>query len=77
VGARRRHLFVVFDSSSGSAFNAVDRGLTGRLPTLPPPTTTAWAATGGHVLMTTPPKPWERHELPRAVFDDPTRWLVV
>src|SRR5262249_41181463 len=48
-GAIHRHLFVVFDGSSGSAFNAVDRGMMGRLPTLPPPITTAWAAARGHV----------------------------
>jgi hypothetical protein len=76
VNASRRHLFVVFDSSSGSAFNAVDRGMISRLPSLPTPITTAWAATGGHILVTTPPVPWQRHELPRAVFDAPETYLL-
>lgn len=58
--ANRRHLFVVFDGSSGSFFNAVDRGLQGRLPTLPAPITTVW----------------EQHAIPRAVFDAPEAWLV-
>jgi hypothetical protein len=75
--ARRRHLFVVFDSSSGAAFNAVDRNMIGRLPHLPASITTAWAATGGFVLVTTPPGPWELHELPRAVFEAPESFLTV
>jgi hypothetical protein len=74
--AARRHLFVVFDGSSGSAFNAVDRGLLGRIPVLPKPITTAWAATGGHVLVTSPPGPWVKHDLPRAVFDSPEDFLL-
>jgi hypothetical protein len=73
---RRRHLFVVFDGSSGSHFNAVDRALTSRLPTLPPPITTAWAAARGFVLVTTPPDSWQRHALPRAVFEAPEKWLA-
>lgn len=73
----RRHLFVVFDVSSGSFFNAAQRGLTdGRLPTLPPPITTAWAGAGGHVLVTTPPKPWSLHPLPEEVFRSPQQWLI-
>jgi hypothetical protein len=75
-GAMRRHLFVVFDSSSGSYFNAVDRQMTGRLPQLPAPITTAWAASGGYVLVTTPPDPWQIHELPPVVFDDPDSFLA-
>lgn len=73
--ARRRHLFVVFDGSSGSHFNAVDRTLASRLPALPPPITTGWAAARGFVLVTTPPDPWQRHALPRAVFEAPDKWL--
>jgi hypothetical protein len=75
--AARRHLFVVFDGSSGSFFNAVQRGLTdGRLPNLPSPITTAWAGAGGHVLVTTPPDPWSLHPLPEEVFTAPERWLI-
>jgi hypothetical protein len=74
--ARRRHLFVVFDGSSGSHFNAVDRALDSRLPTLPTPITTAWAAARGFVLVTTPPGPWQRYPLPRAVFEAPETWLA-
>jgi hypothetical protein len=48
----------------------------GRLPALPPPITTAWAATGGHVLVTTPPGPWKKHDLPQAVFENPEQWLA-
>jgi hypothetical protein len=75
-GAQRRHLFVVFDGSSGSFFNAVDRGLRGRLPMLPASITTAWAAARGFVLVTTPPDPWQQHAVPQAVFDAPERWLA-
>ncbi len=57
--------------------NAVDRSMIGRLPALPPPITTAWAATGGHVLVTTPPGPWEQHDLPRAVFETPENSLAL
>jgi hypothetical protein len=75
--AARRHLFVVFDGSSGSFFNAAQRGLIdGRLPTLPPPITTAWAGAGGHVLRTTPPDAWSLHPLPDEVFTAPERWLI-
>jgi hypothetical protein len=74
--ARRRHLFLVFDGSSGSFFNAVDRGLQGRLPRLPAPITTGWAAARGFVLVTTPPNPWQQHALPQAVFDAPETWLA-
>ncbi|MGH2800579.1 MAG: hypothetical protein ACRDM0_23510 [Thermoleophilaceae bacterium] len=75
-GAQRRHLFVVFDGSGGSFFNAVDRGMQGRLPTLAPPITTAWAAARAAVLVTTPPAPWELHALPKEVFTDPERWVA-
>jgi hypothetical protein len=75
--ASLRHLFVVFDVSSGSFFNAAQRGLIeGRLPVLPAPITTAWAGAGGHVLMTTPPDPWSLHPLPDDVFTAPERWLI-
>ncbi len=74
--ARRRHLFVVFDDSSGSFFNALDRQMESRLPQLPHPITTAWAACRGHVLVTTPPSPWERYQLPEDVFIAPQFWLA-
>jgi hypothetical protein len=73
--ARRRHLFVVFDGSSGSYFNAADRALASRLPRLPAPITTAWVAARSFVLATTPPGPWRHHALPRSVFDEPEKWL--
>jgi hypothetical protein len=72
----RRHLFVVFDSSSGSFFNAAQRGLQGRLPNLPTPITTAWAGAGQHVLVTTPPEQWQLHPLPEEVFTEPEHWLL-
>jgi hypothetical protein len=74
--ARRRHLFVIFNGSSGSFFNAVDRAMESRLPKLPDPITTAWAACRGHVLVTTPPGPWELYEVPEDVFFTPERWLA-
>lgn len=74
--ARRRHLFVVFNGSSGSFFNAVDRAMESRLPRLPQPITTAWAACRGHVLVATPPGRWESYELPEDVFFTPERWLA-
>jgi hypothetical protein len=74
--APRRHLFVVFDSSSGSAFNALDRGMLGRLPNLPEPITTAWALARHRVFFTSPPEPWQEHAVPSGVFVDPSRWLI-
>jgi hypothetical protein len=76
ANAPRRHLFVVFDGSSGRFFNAAQRGLRGRMPDLPTPITTAWGGAGQHVLVTTPPGPWQLHPLPRGVFTDPERWLL-
>lgn len=59
AGAQRRHLFVVVDGSTGAAFSAVSHGLTGRLPLLPDPITTAWVASSSSVYVTTPPGDWE------------------
>ena len=59
-----------------SDFNALDRSMESRLPRLPQPITTAWAACRGHVLVTTPPNPWARYELPEEVFLTPERWLA-
>lgn len=75
VAAPRRHLFVVFDPSSGSAYNAVDRGMIGRLPKLPSPITTAWAFARRPVFVSTPPDCWEAHAVPAKVVDQPERWL--
>jgi hypothetical protein len=74
--ARRRHLFVVFDGSSGPTFSAAAHGMIGRLPNLPAPITTAWAAGSSQVLVATPPGPWETHAIPSEVFEQPERWLV-
>jgi hypothetical protein len=74
--AAHRHLFVPFDSSSGAAFNALDRGVIGRLPNLPTPITTAWACARARVYVATPPAPWQEHALVPAVFDSPADWLL-
>jgi hypothetical protein len=75
-GAAQRHLVVPFDVTSGSAFNAADRAMIGRLPNLPAPITTAWALARGQLLVTMPPDPWAIHQIPRAVFDSPAAWLM-
>jgi hypothetical protein len=74
-GAQRRHLFVVVDGSSGTAFSAPSHGMTGRLPELCDPITTVWVAGSYRVLVTAPPGGWEEHLIPREVFDDPDRWI--
>jgi len=74
--ATRRHIFVVFHGSTGSSFIAAYHGTTGRLPSLEPPVTTAWAwAAPTSVLVTTPPSGWEEHKIPSGVRDAPHRWL--
>lgn len=76
LGARRRHLFVLVDGSAGTAFSAATHGLTGRLPELCEPITTAWVAGGGdRLFVTTPPGGWQEHAIPEEVFADPDRWL--
>ena len=75
AGALRRHLFVVIDSSSGTVFSAASHGITGRLPNLCEPITTAWVAASHHVYVTTPPGDWEVHTIPQEVFDHPERWI--
>jgi hypothetical protein len=75
-GPRRRHLFVPFDPSSGSAYNAVDRGMLGRIPDLPDPITTAWVFVRNRVFVTTPPEGWQEHPVPEEVMNDPERWVV-
>lgn len=74
-GAQRRHLFVVVDGSSGTAFSAASQGLVGRLPELCDPITTVWVAGSARVLVTTPPGGWEEHVIPQEVFDDPDHWI--
>lgn len=74
--AHRRHLVVIFDPSSGSAFTAVSQGLLGRVPILPAPITTAWALASNSLLGTTPPDPWTHRRIPDDVFDSPTSWQV-
>ena len=74
VSAPRRHLFVVFDPSSGSAFNAVDRGMLGRLPVLPASITTVWAFARHRVFVTSPPERWHEHAVPDDVVERPESW---
>jgi hypothetical protein len=74
-GALRRHLCVVVDGSSGTAFSAASHGLTGRLPDLCDPITTVWVAGSSRLLVTTPPGDWEEHLIPQEVFDAPDRWI--
>lgn len=74
--ALRRHLAVIFDGSSGAAFTAAHQGLTGRLPRLPPPITTAWALASESLLGATPPSAWVHRRIPQQVFDSPEAWLA-
>jgi len=75
-GAARRHLFVLIDGSSGTAFSAAGHGMTGRVPNLCEPITTVWVAGGGHRLfVATPPGGWEEHTIPEEVFAEPDGWL--
>jgi hypothetical protein len=75
-GAPLRHLFIDFAASSGVAFNAVDHGMTGPVPTLPPPITTIWIATNyGRIFRTTPPADWEEHRVLPEVWNQPEKWL--
>jgi hypothetical protein len=75
VGARRRHLCVLIDSSTGATFSATSHGDMGRLPVLPPPITTAWALASTTVYSTTPPEPWQAHDAPEEVFTNPEKWV--
>jgi hypothetical protein len=74
--AARRHLAVLFDASSGVAFNSVRLGGKGRLPLLPQPITTAWAIASDSLLGATPPADWTNHRIPQRVFDSPEDWLL-
>jgi hypothetical protein len=74
--AQRRHICVVIDASSGTAFSAASHALTGRAPVLPEPITTAWVAGGGsHIFEVTPPDDWHTIAVPQDVFDHPERWI--
>ena len=75
VGARRRHLCVLIDSSTGATFSATSHGDMGRLPVLPPPITTAWALASATAYSTTPPEPWQAHDTPEEVFTNPEKWV--
>jgi len=74
--ALRRHLCVVIDPSSGTVFSAASHGITGRMPALLEPITTAWVAGGGtNLFEVTPPAGWRMHAIPPDVFNHPTRWI--
>lgn len=77
--ALRRHLFVLADPSSGSAYFAVRNRQIGRIPVLPSPITTAWVWDGDSscLFATTPPAAWECHELPLEVLRNPEKWIAV
>lgn len=73
---QRRHLCVVIDPSSGTAFSAASHAITGRMPVVPKPITTAWVAGGGtNLFEVTPPADWQTHAIPQDVFDHPERWI--
>jgi hypothetical protein len=71
--AKRRHLFVNVDPSSGDAYVAVrDGALPAELPGLPPEISTLWiGAADRHVFSITPPGGWEKHRIPDEVIEDP------
>ena len=73
-GARRRHLFVIADSST-SVISAAHRGMTGRVPVLPEPITTAWILGSTTAYCVTPPARWESHPVPDDVFVHPELWV--
>jgi hypothetical protein len=75
--SERRHLFVVPHPSAAAVYLSVRHREIGRLPVLPSPTTTAWIWDGNspRVFVTTPPSPWEDHELPPRLLDEPEMWV--
>lgn len=75
--SERRHLFVVPHPSAAAVYLSVRHREIGRLPVLPSPTTTAWVWDGHspHVFVATPPSPWEGHELPPRLLDEPEMWV--
>jgi hypothetical protein len=73
--AQRRHLFVLFDASSGAAFSAVPHTLDSSIPILPEPITTAWVAGSDRVFSVTPPEDWVEYAVPQDVYDHPEKWI--
>jgi hypothetical protein len=73
--AQRRHLFVLFDASSGAAFSAVPHTLDSSVPSLPEPITTAWVAGSYKVFSVTPPEDWVEYAVPQNVYDHPENWI--
>jgi hypothetical protein len=82
TGAARRHLLVTPVLSGGFAYFALLDILRGheeelpRLPQLPIPITTAWAAAPSGAVFVTPPHEWQIVRTPEGFWDRYQEWLV-